>query len=970
MTTSDQQQRTAAAWTDFELRFFAGADRMLGDYELTAGATYDPEASTTLSADVDQHEETSISVASTAGFTTGFIVIHPYAAGEAYEVIAYTGKTSNTFTGLTRYQSEPEARVHSSGATVSEWMEVTSYIYGNVSLSLNGEDDISDWIVNITGHSYLSTIFQPDRSVLCMWRFRPSSGSMSSWTDWLVGFIGFLQDVNIEGDWVQANKWSATVVSMAYYAKKTDIGSGVTYGKTDLAAGKSVEVSSYLQDVYQEAGTGEFLGTPSLSGDQAVDEDMGTLWISDGEPAPVVETTANDGGSINEVYVRPEPWMPDDLQWIELHFKWTQDQDPAGFGHCQIATSTTTWQQKSDWDPVAWIPLNNFIRLPETPPPAIGDDYFCIITSNKPAFMAYFPQCNVDVFDWRGYEVGTFTLDPTGDLICLRWFGAATWDIIWYDNGRPAWNLKDFVGAGSYYYSLPGTSYSGWTGAMIDLPPIGHTFRRDPTGTQTFDGHADGGSTPGVATDFLEDEDHPTPGAYITGDPEWIIVDLGTLGISLAAQLDQYYTVEAELDGHLGLTAGPGYVSVDTGGSTEVILYQSIDRINNKLIGLTRGQEGTSDVTHLEGAGVQQYEDGAATDLHLIETIRWKRRPVLIGGVYDVLKHFDVYSTIYDAGYPTPDAEEWDDGLGLGGWEDYWDRLASVRDYSQTAWQKTILEPIRARKVMIACTGMTAAGRVKMNSMNVFGPTGYVLTAGEEDGDWETGYTTPIIVHLLETWLTIDSSLITETAIGRQVYKVNVTRDKIANAIRELAASSGTVVHFRLDNTIEIDWDSLCSLSEWPDVEFYWTRSNARSIKFGRKTKTDVAQVIVKLTNTEEEETFTAEWPAEPFPIGEIIEESDSLIVGDADDAKSIAQMKFNIKRITDTVDITVKGIAEWVLPGQRHVVTFLVDGDSTYLSGHNVVVMSVRHSISLGKPDGKGKSWNTEISTRRVEYA
>jgi len=952
-TTSDQDSRTAAPWTDFELKFFVGADRMLGDVELTAGGAYDPEASTYLTTDVGTDDD-HVYVASTVGFTTGFIAIHPEAAGEHYEVMAYDDTYSNEFYHLTRFEPDGEKRFHSAGATVSEWMEVTEYLYGDVSIDLNHDDEISDWSANIKGHSYLSTVFQPDRAFLCMWRFRPYNGSMSTWSSWQVGFIGFLQDVSIDGDWKEANLWTAKVVSLGFYVNKTDVVSGVTYGKIDLASGRTVEVSSHLEDVYQEAESGEFYGTPSLDGDRAVDDDISTLWVSDGEPAPTIETPVASGGNINEVYLRAEPWMPDGLQWFELR----GSLYPNGFSGSYIASKVTTWGW-TGWDPDGRHPKWNYLKLPPTPP--LGD-FFGVFTNDKAMFMAHFPGCTANVYDWRSLQVGNFSLDPTGDFISLRLLGVQHVDIIWWDGGLGGWALYDFCGGGSHYYDAGGTNYSGWTGAMCTVPPVGHTIRSDPTGNRG-----------GTIAFYEQDEDHPTPGDAITGEPEYIIVDLGSLGISLDSALAMGATTEAALDGHLGLTDGPAYASIDPGGAShEIISYQSVDRINNKLLTLTRGEGGTSDQAHSAGEAVQQYESGAATDNHLLQTVRWRRRPVLdsSGLSYVVPRHFDVYATIYSTGFPKPDEAEWDDGIGSGGWEDYWDRIASVRWYSQTGWQKTLSAPIRARNIMVSFMGMSDGGRVKLNSLYAYGPTGYVLTAGEEDDSFDAGFSSSIISSLLETWLAMDESNITLSAGGRQVYKLDVTRDRIANAIRDICKSAGTTVYFRLDNTVEVDWNTLLGMGGWPSVFFYWTRSNSRSIQFSRKTRTNVAQVIVKLTDSENEEMFEAVWPSSPFPLGDIIEENESLLIGDEDDAASIAEMLYHSRSQTDTVDIVVKGIAEWALPGQRHVITFDVDGDDTYLNGHNIVVTGVTHSIALGDTDGTGKQWITRITAKRVEYA
>lgn len=950
-TTTDQNQRTAAPWTDFEVRFFVGADRLLGNVELTAGSTYDPDASTTLSADLPFDEEDTITVVSTTGFSTGFLVVHPYAAGESFELISYTGTTSTTFTGLTRIEPVGDRRNHSSGATVSEWKEVTEYLYGAVTLDLQQDDEIADWTAKIQGVNYASTLFQPDRAFLCMWRFRPSSGSMSSWTTWTVGFMGWLQDVNVDGDWTERNKWSSNVVSLAYYLDKTDVGSGTTYGKEDLAEGKSVTTSSVLLDVYQEEGTGEFVGLPDLGGENITDGEMSTLWISDGEPNPSQETPVNKyHGCINEVYLRPETWMPSGLQWIELFYQDDEAMPPNGFQHAFLVTDDTDWVW-TGWDPDGRHPSMNYLDLPATATPSIGDPVFVVFTNDKPAFMAHFPTCQSDVYDWRALQVGTFSPDPTGDLIALMFWGVMCSDVVWWDGGRASWALHDFTGNSTGYYDPGGTNHSGWTGDMIPTPPIGHSFRADPTG-----------NAGGNDTYYIADEDHPTPGHAISATPEWFYVDLGELGITLTTELSSGETTAAYLDGNLGLT-DTGDVVIDT----EVIGYASIDRINNKLLTLTRG--GTP-ATHPVGTTVRQYEGGSATNIHRIESIKWRRRPVMITPpLYHIPQAFDVYSSIYDTGFCLPTDTEWDDGPGSGGWEDYWDRIASVRAYNSTAWQKTLTTPLRARVVLLSILKMKGLGRAKMNEFSVFPDTGTVVWDDENQSSWGAGWSTKIIAHLLNEWLGIDTSLITEDALGRQVSKMDVTKDRISKAVRDICKSAMTIAEFSLDNTVTIRWNTLFGAGGWPDVYFYWTRSNARTIRFSRKTQHSVAQVNVKLTNAEDEETYEASFPAEPLTIGDVIDREDSLIIGDEDDAKTIAEATYHALQLTDTATIVPKGIAEWALPGQRHVITYGVDEDETYLNGHNVIITGVTHRIRMPDSEGRRKSWDTSITAKRVEY-
>ena len=278
MATSDEISRTEAPTFDFEMKFYVGGPYALANlHAITAGSGYTATVSTTTTADVDE-DSTTIPVVSTSGFTTGFVVIHPEDTGELYEVIGYGGTTSTTFTNLTRYTDDVDLLRHASGATVSEWVDITSFVTGVPTLSISGKDEVVQWEPEIQGVRFNSNLLANDRSLLAMWRFRPKDGDLSTWTDWEVAFCGYVVELSGEDSYKQEKKWSAKVASLEAYVSNTDV-PAQEYGRVNLADGASVEVSSTIYDPTQEWGTGEFNGIPDLSGDSLVDEDMFTLWL-------------------------------------------------------------------------------------------------------------------------------------------------------------------------------------------------------------------------------------------------------------------------------------------------------------------------------------------------------------------------------------------------------------------------------------------------------------------------------------------------------------------------------------------------------------------------------------------------------------------------------------------------------------------------------------------------------------------
>ena len=250
--------------------------------------------------------------------------------------------------------------------------------------------------------------------------------------------------------------------------------------------------------------------------------------------------------SINEVYMTPEPgYLPADYQWVEIHYK-AGDKDRQMRSY-SLVSSCTTWHDV-DWHDEqgnmvgeATLPLNNFVELDAIK--MLSDDgSFAIIASNLPRFLERWSAHGASyVIDWRRHMIGDFEIDPTGDFLAILYVGNVE-SVVWWYGGRVAWGLYDFRNDGGG---------SGWTGDMVNVMtlPAGHSIRRSPTGNK---------SDPDHAGNWVADESHPTPGAYVTGDPEWAMVDLGEMGITLEAELAIDEVDEMEISSTLGPDRGAG----------------------------------------------------------------------------------------------------------------------------------------------------------------------------------------------------------------------------------------------------------------------------------------------------------------------------------------------------------------------------------------------------------------------------
>ena len=626
-----------------------------------------------------------------------------------------------------------------------------------------------------------------------------------------------------------------------------------------------------------------------------------------------------------------------------------------------IVSRCTTWRTEQWWDENTQqfydvrLPNANFIPLGAVGGEFPDDGSFALLVSNLPLFLQLYPHyAGQFVMDWRGLAWGTFELEPGGDFISLRFHGTTIEDEIWWDGGEGGWAIYDYDGDS-------GTS-GDWSGAMIDVTslPAGHTFRRDPTGYET---------SPDVAGNFENDEDMPTPGYRMTGDPEYAAVDIGVMGIVLEQELSSGETGTAYISGTVGLTVGSAYIKLDS----EIIQYATIDRDNDQLLTLTRGCFATTPATHPVDTVVYQYTTGddVASNAHLISQVIWRRRNVLdSNGDPIVPKNFDIFATTYSS--PCyPDDAEWDDGLGSGGWEDYWKRVATVREFEDPVFYVTF-EATRAITVMITIYDMSDGERAKLNEFEIYSATTEVDLGDGGTGWIEGRWTGEIIKYILVEQFGLPSANFTFTAPGRQFLSVTTTKGSALSIIRDLCERTGSQIVFNLDYSAELRYNPRYPLYELPDIDVTWDDANARAVDYSRDFQHDVRQVILRAANLETDEAYSAVFPATPLPLGSDHTIQDAII-GNEDDASLMAQRIFLDLRLPNEATIVPVGLAEFVRPGDRHVIDWIIDEDNTHLSGRNFVIISASYDMGLGKVTRQGieqKSWDASFRLKEVNYA
>lgn len=961
-TLDSQRLRAEAADFDYECRFFVGGKYSLANLDaLVTGDTYDPEVATNLDGDV-VYDDTTITVDSTAGFTTGVILIAPVGDDEFYELVSYTGTTATEFTGCVRGDIEAKGWYvgeHSDGADVTEWFEITDRVRGaDIVYELRGQD--ISWSATLTGQNWNSELMDNDISVLGMLRLRPKDGVATEWTEWGVWFVGFIGDGSVPDDHTQARRFELLIQPISQYVGQTDI-PAIQIGKVDLAESKSVTTSSDLEDPYLEANTGEYLGYPDLSGSNAVDSDINTLWISQAAPSPSVPSASDAWALVNEFYIKPPPGeSPKDMQWFEVYHK---GNNPLALANFRIAHCNTKWTDANGEEP---DPKARYLAVRKAGNVKLrGEGGWVVFCYNRAKFNEYFDssgaayviefnrisQATEHFDDGKTYD---FHLDPDGDLLAVVGVNGQLASITWWSNPLHPTLIKQSLRS---YKGDPGGKDSAWTGEILKtddghLAP-GRSWRRYPDGA---------GGIPGNASNWRVDS-NPSPGRHAEGGPEWMMIDLGMMDIHLDGELASGETGDAPLTATLGLTA-TGYVQINA----EIIAYATRDDVDDELVTLTRGQFGTTPATHPDASLVKQYnaDDEQSYDLHLVSGCSWKRKRVLDGsGDPIVPSKFEIYTTIYNSPV-NPGDNSWNNGPGKNGWEDYWNRMAVCRwGFNKTEWQGTWPDQ-RVRHILMVLTDMSDSGRAKINEFNVWAATMESLDSSGE-GAIDGSRTGGIVKHILVDHFGLDEDRFVMTDKGGQFESLSIARGRAGGTLNDVCRRTGGVVNYQLDGQVEHRYHPMYPIAHLPLVHICWDRDNAREITLANPFRHNVSQVVLRARNPVSDDLYEVRYPPDDLELGsEMI--VDDMILGSQVEAEAMAEFIFAESNGPYELDIVPVGPADFVRPGQRHTVSWVLDEEAVAFEDHNFIVVSVNWYLSFGS-GREEKSWDTTVLLRELRF-
>jgi hypothetical protein len=322
-----------------------------------------------------------------------------------------------------------------------------------------------------------------------------------------------------------------------------------------------------------------------------------------------------------------------------------------------------------------------------------------------------------------------------------------------------------------------------------------------------------------------------------------------------------------------------------------------------------------------------------------------------------------------------PDDPDWDDLNN--GWPAYWRRyaFADIRDTYEVGSTEHVLdiEPQRVRHAMLVIHEMNDGGRAKMNLIHVYAETFEVSGSEggtETEGTGEGALSGYIIKHLLTEYFGLDEALFTMTDEGRVFHQLDTTKSPYLQVFQDILSQTGCALYFGLDERVEHRFDPFYPLGVLDDVAITWTPENARNVEMTLPDENNVSQVILRSRDeTGEGLSYEVRYPPTPLPVGSVLT-VENVVLGSVTDALLMAHRVFRRRNGPATAVVTPVGPAEWVRPGHRCVIDWVLDTEGTLISDRNFVVTHVQFQIELGNAaKGKPKNWTTSIGLEELVF-
>lgn len=754
---------------------------------------------------------TSAVLAAAASFASaGGIWVGPNGAGQAWEYMPYTGKSSNTLTGLVRESTADREHngVHSSGATVRQWLKISSND-GRLRVRMSLDDLLvaTDWQFEVSGIAAPQVAFRPFHLAILQARFAVTGNLLTQ-------FVGFLDASSIRDDAKRVRTWSARVMSMASLLRRIQV-DGVRVGDFDLAVHGSASSSIVLGAAHKERNVGDFVAAnPSFEANNVLDEDDDSLWIGDRIIGTDETPTGYEG--ISQAYINPPNTINGGTRWIEII-----NRDTASV------------------DLVVWDADANAEYILDIASQALGTHDRYIVAENAVRFAAENPsQQAAFIFDVSGSDNPNWFdhVRAHGGAIALRTMGA---------------NYSSAVYWGSIDHDDTEWDPDGWTGPSLPAPSFDQTMRYKMLDA----GHTN-------TKDDWEVSRRQSPGYTIEdnnlGEQAWIAVTLPSMGLILHENITNT-TPGAGATLLIDGQDGPSTDGLPASG-TLVVGDERISYSAKVAGGVTvsaRGASSTTAANHVAGDAIflvfSQGGRETITDALPLKELKWERWG---GTVYP--SNFKWRYSALEA--RTPDEEQHED--------DY--EVTNTYTSQSAASHTQSLSNNRAATVLLEIQKMTVnAARPRVNRLKALVDPAYF-----DASQWLSGgETVEELIEQIAVNAGISTSLVLVTGGGAAPLGFTTAIDNAWSVMASVAELGGSWIQTTRASKLEVFPDDFWVESVGGYTPAYtWDVDNVHSVEMIRNGGAQVSQVKITWETPDGNDGGVAVWPTTKADLGAVLE--------------------------------------------------------------------------------------------------
>ena len=869
--------------------FLAYGNAALYTYHLAAAMAQDATAALDYETNVGtifNSGDTSLVTTNNAGLygafpTAGGLWVGPNGASQGWEHVSYTGRTTYTFTGLTRESLTYREHngVHSVGAEVRFWYPIESDNgMFHFTDELEQEFQARHWRFQLGGFTLPHSLLRRNHLVAVVRRTVPGA----AWTLFALGITDMAQ---IRDDFERKGEWVLHANSVHGICEATTI-HGVHIGDVNVAPYGQAQSSAPLGSAFKELLSGDYVSAqPDFSAQSAVDDDNDTLWISDYMVGTQVTTDATWHGP-TQLYINPHLGRGPAYKWVELTNFSTNSQN------LHVYDPDTADDYVLDFDDFA----------------VDSGDYRVILTDDPVTFARENPGHQADlIVDVTGLSFGSDFMkhcNPVGGAMAIYESTGFTRPIMWG-------NVD--VGAVEDFWEL---SPSQWIGTAIAAPGYGQTIAYDHD-------HVDVPSEDSKNRwDVL---DYGTPGYTPRPDNAyaWWAVYLPGLGLVLRDDVSAGAATIYVVDG----AGEPSTEGLPSSGTLQVgsDQFTYTGKQSDRLTGVS------GMLAHSAGDTIYVVENGIATDGYPVEFVKLRR----FGGTIYPKEFIFRWSRVL-ARLPNSSDHEEDYNSPYGGY--YHPTTGSTADYLMTMASLGDLDPtVRMRTILIEFRKMTTEPAcARLNELQAIVDTGhfsidFFLESPANAGQAIFNFFVAAGIHPGSV------SYIGVTVSLQRSFRT--ARERAWRAVVDFADMCGLFVNVGRDNRIVITDNVFYSTAvSGYAADYTWDEDDVVYVDKVARTVDGVGQFRIEWESPDGNDSGTEVYPSSVGTRGEIVDIG-PYIFADAAAAQLSARKRYFLAQAPDYVVVELDDIDLTIQPGEIFNLSWLFPGETSSLNRLYMIV-------------------------------